>query len=484
MSTWIIGINHFLFFLKKRRKKFSQYNTFAAIFQQLLMGKEIKIKRGKNISLVGTPTNELYTVSPSNTFAIKPSDFKGLIPKLMVKQGDEVKAGDCLFVDKKNSQICFTSPVSGEVAEIVRGDRRAILEIRILADSTISFKEFNTSGHENKSADELKTLFLEAGMWPYLVQRPFGTIAELDVAPKAIHISGFDSAPLAADLAITLKGQEANFQTGINALAKFTDGKIHLNLHRKFDSSIYNNIEGVEKNYFTGPHPSGLVGIQIHHIDPINKGDVVWTIKPQHVAFLGKFLETGKVDLEQIIAVAGSEVLKPGYYKTRAGASMENITNGNLATENVRTISGNVLTGSNIGTQGYLGYFDNQISVIPEGDEYEFFGWLIPSYPRPTLSSSLPISKFLKKSFRANTNFHGEPRAFVVSGEYEKVLPMDIMPVQLIKSILAMDLELMENLGIYEVIEEDLSLCEFVCTSKQEVQSILAEGLEIMAEEG
>ena len=448
------------------------------------MGKEIKIKRGKNISLDGKPTNELHTVSTSTTFAIKPIDFKGLIPKLMVKQGDEVKAGDCLFVDKKNSQICFTSPVSGEVAEIVRGDRRAIQEIRVLADSSISYKEFNTSGYTSKSADEIKALFLEAGLWPYIVQRPFGTLAELDVIPKAIHISGFDSAPLAADLAITLKGEESNLQAGINALAKLTDGKVHLNLHRKFDDSIYSNITGVEKNYFTGPHPSGLVGVQIHHIDPINKGDLVWTIKPQHVAFLGKFLETGKVDLEQKIAVAGSEVSKPGYYTSRVGASIENITKGNLVSENVRAISGNVLTGSNIGVNGYLGYFDNQISIIPEGDEYEFLGWLIPSYPRPTLSSSLPISKFLKKSFKANTNLHGEHRAYVVSGEYEKVLPMDIMPVQLIKSILAMDLELMENLGIYEVIEEDLALCEFVCTSKQEVQSILAEGLEIMAEEG
>ncbi|MBT8327067.1 MAG: Na(+)-translocating NADH-quinone reductase subunit A [Bacteroidia bacterium] len=448
------------------------------------MGKDIKIKRGKNISLDGKPTNKFYTVSPSTTFAIKPIDFKGLVPKLMVKQGDEVKAGDCLFVDKKNSQICFTSPVSGEVAEIVRGDRRAIQEIRVLADSSISYKEFNTSGYADKSAEEIKNLFLEAGLWPYIVQRPFGTIAELDVTPKAIHISGFDSAPLAADLAITLKGQEANLQAGIKALAKLTDGKIHLNLHRKFDSSIYNNLTGVEKNFFTGPHPSGLVGVQIHHIDPINKGDVVWTIKPQHVAFLGKFLETGRVDLEQIITVAGSEISNPGYYTTRVGASIENMTAENYISENVRTISGNVLTGSSIGEKGYLGFFDNQISVIPEGDEYEFFGWLFPSYPRPTLSSSLPISKFLKKSFRANTNFHGEARAFVVSGEYEKVLPMDIMPVQLLKSILAMDLEQMENLGIYEVIEEDLALCEFVCTSKQEVQSILSEGLEIMAEEG
>ncbi len=448
------------------------------------MGKEIKIKRGKDISLDGKPTTEVYVVSAPSTYAMKPTDFKGLVPKLMVKQGDEVKAGDCLFADKKNSEICFTSPVSGEIAEVVRGERRAIQEIRILADSTNSFKEFNTSGYDSKSADEIKSLLLESGLWPYIVQRPFGTLAETDVRPKAIHISGFDSAPLAADLAITLKGQESSIQAGINALAKLTDGKVHLNLHSKRDNLIYNNITGVEKTSFSGPHPSGLVGVQIHHIDPINKGDVVWTIKPQHVAFIGKFLETGKLDLDQTIVLAGSEVSKPGYYTAKVGASLEKIAENNITSENVRTISGNVLTGKKVGSKGYLSFFDNQVTAIPEGNEYEFLGWLFPSYSRPTISSSMPVSKFLKKSFNANTNFHGEGRAFVVSGEYERVFPMDIMPVQLIKSILATDLELMENLGIYEVIEEDMALCEFVCTSKQEVQSILSEGLELMAEEG
>jgi Na+-transporting NADH:ubiquinone oxidoreductase subunit A len=448
------------------------------------MGKVIKIKRGKNISLVGKASNEIVSASAPSTFAIKPTDFKGLVPKMVVKQGDEVKAGDILFTDKKNSRVCFTSPVSGEVAEVVRGERRAIQAVVILADATNNYKEFNTSGYESKSSDELKELLLTSGLWPYLVQRPFGTIAEIDAQPKAIHISGFDSAPLAADLAITLEGQEKYLQAGINALSKFTDGKIHLNLHQDSNNAVYNQITGVEKNMFSGPHPSGLVGIQIHHIDPINKGDVVWTIKPQHVAFIGKFLETGKLDLEQKVVIAGSEVKKPAYYNLRVGSSLEKVLENNLNSENVRVISGDVLTGSNAGKKGYLSFFNNQITVIPEGDDYEFFGWLIPSYARPTISSSLPISKFLKKTFKVNTNFHGEPRAFVVSGEYEKVLPMDVMPVQLLKSVLAMDLEQMENLGIYEVIEEDMALCEFVCTSKQEVQSILSEGLELMAEEG
>jgi Na+-transporting NADH:ubiquinone oxidoreductase subunit A len=446
------------------------------------MGKVIKITRGKDISLVGEASNEIVSVASPSTFAIKPTDFKGLIPKLAVKEGDEVKAGDCLFTDKRNSSICFTSPVSGEIAEIVRGDRRAIQEIKILADSNTSYKSFSTIGFESKTRDEVKSLMLEAGLWPFIVQRPFGLIADTDIVPKAIHVSGFDSAPLAADLGITLKGEEASLKAGFDVLKKLTDGKVHLNVHSSKDKSIYSAVEGVELNTFSGPHPSGLVGVQINKIDPINKGDVVWTVKPQHVAFIGKFFLSGNLNLEQKVVLAGSEVKKPAYYSTCLGVNLSALLNGNIK-DNVRVISGNVLTGSKLSADGYLGFFDNQITVIPEGNEYELLGWLFPSYPRPTISSTFPISKFLKKKFKVNTNPHGEPRAFVVTGEYEKVMPMDIMPQQLIKAVMAKDLELMENLGIYEVIEEDMALCEFVCTSKIDVQRVLSEGLELMSEE-
>jgi Na+-transporting NADH:ubiquinone oxidoreductase subunit A len=448
------------------------------------MGNVIKIKKGKDISLLGQPATEVHKTPQPATFAIKPTDFKGLVPKLQVKEGDEVKAGESLFFHKKDESIKFTSPVSGEIAEIVRGERRAIQEIRILADSDIKYKEFKIDDPDDLTAEETKSLLLEAGFWPCLIQRPFGVLADTDVRPKAIFISGFDSAPLAADLGITLKGQLSNLQAGVNALAKLTDGKVHLGLHTKKDNSVFEGLDGVERHYFEGPHPSGLVGVQIHHIDPINKGDIVWTIKPQHVALMGRFLNSGIVDLSQTIVVAGSEVSKPAYYETRVGASLDKILENNLESDNVRVISGDVLTGTAIEKTGYLGFYNNNVTVIPEGDEYEFLGWLFPSYARPTMSNTFPISKFFKKAFRANTNLHGEHRAFVVSGQYEKVMPMDIMPVQLIKSILAQDLELMENLGIYEVIEEDLALCEFVCTSKQNVQSILTDGLELMAEEG
>jgi Na+-transporting NADH:ubiquinone oxidoreductase subunit A len=447
------------------------------------MGQNIKIKRGMDIKLEGAPSLDVRQANSPATFAIKPTDFKGLVPKMHVKQGDVVQAGDCLFADKKNDKICFTAPVSGEIAEVVRGDRRAILAVKILADSEIVYKSFNTSGFVDKSRDEVVELLLASGLWPFIVQRPFGVLADPSIAPKAIHVSGFDSAPLAADLSISLKGQEANLKTGFEILKKLTEGKVHLNVHANKDSSIYNSLEGVEKTTFSGPHPSGLVGVQINKIDPINKGEVVWTIKPQHVAFIGKLFETGNLDLEQTIVVAGSEVRKPAYYPTRLGASVSELLKDNVAGDNVRVISGNVLTGTKIAQDGYLSYYDNQISVIPEGDHFEMLGWLFPSYPRPTLSSSFPLFKFFKKTFKVNTNPHGEHRAYVVTGQYEKVMPMDIMPQQLIKSVMAKDLELMENLGIYEVIEEDMALCEFVCTSKIDVQRVLSEGLELMAEE-
>ena len=447
------------------------------------MGKSVKIRRGLDISLEGKPSTHIHTLSSPTTFAVKPTNFKGLVPKLKVKQGDEVKAGDCLFSDKKNDKICFTSPVSGEVIEIVRGNRRAIIEVKILADSQISYKTFDTTNFASKSPDDIKAILLESGLWPFIVQRPFGTLADPTITPKSIHVSGFDSSPLAPDLGVSLRGQELFIETGFKILDALCEGNVHLNLNPKKDNTVFKNITNTTVNHFQGPHPSGLVGVQINKVDPINKGDVVWTIKPQHVAFIGKLFETGQLDLEQNIVLAGSEIKEPAYYTSRVGACIDNLLENNCSNDNVRVISGNVLTGDKISTSGYLGFYDNQVTVIPEGDEYELLGWLLPSYPRPTISSSLPISKFLNKKFKVNTNPHGEPRAYVVTGQYEKVMPMDIMPQQLIKAIMAKDLELMENLGIYEVIEEDMALCEFVCTSKINVQQVLSEGLQLMAEE-
>lgn len=447
------------------------------------MSRVIKIKKGKDINLVGSAQKSTSDKTVSSSFAVKPTDFKNLIPKMVVKAGAEVKAGDVLFYDKTDDRVKFTAPVSGEVAEVVRGARRAIQEVRILADKEISYKSFNVPS--SLTTDSVKELLLESGLWTYIVQRPFGSIASPDVTPKAIHISCFDSAPLAADLSYILDGEADAFAKGVEALKQLTSGKIHLNVNAKDSNpSFISKVQGAEVTQFSGPHPAGLVGVQIHHIDPINKGEHVWTVNPQHVVFIGRLFLTGQLDKSQKIALAGSDLSNPQYASTINGTNMATLLEGNVKSDNARIISGNVLTGNTIGKDGYLGHFDTMVSVIPEGDEYEFLGWLFPSYARPTISNSLPLSKFVKKEFVANTNIHGEERAFVVTGQYEKVLPMDIYPVYLLKAILAQDLEAMENLGIYEVIEEDMALCEFVCTSKINVQSILNDGLTLMEEEG
>ena len=447
------------------------------------MSRVIKIKKGKDINLVGFAQKSTSDKTVSSSFAVKPTDFKNLIPKMVVKAGAEVKAGDVLFYDKTDDRVKFTAPVSGEVAEVVRGARRAIQEVRILADKEISYKSFNLPS--SLTTDSVKELLLESGLWTYIVQRPFGSIASPDITPKAIHISCFDTAPLAADLSYTLDGQADAFAKGVEALKQLTSGKVHLNVNAKDSSpSFISKVEGAEVTQFSGPHPAGLVGVQIHHIDPINKGDHVWTVNPQHVVFIGRLFLTGQLDKSQKVALAGSDLANPQYADTINGTNMAVLLEGNVKSDNARVIGGNVLTGNTIGKEGYLGHFDTMVSVIPEGDEYEFLGWLFPSYARPTISNSLPLSKFVKKEFVANTNIHGEERAFVVTGQYEKVLPMDIYPVYLLKAILAQDLEAMENLGIYEVIEEDMALCEFVCTSKINVQNILNDGLTLMEEEG
>ncbi|MBO6516875.1 MAG: Na(+)-translocating NADH-quinone reductase subunit A [Bacteroidia bacterium] len=444
------------------------------------MSKVIKIKKGKDINLAGVAEKNVAPRTVSSTIAIKPTDFRNLVPKLVVKAGDEVKAGDALFYDKNNPEVMFTSPVSGEVAEVVRGDRRAVLEVRVLADSETSYKKFDVS-----NASNTKEVLLESGLWPCIVERPFGVVANPSATPKAIHVSCFDTSPLAADISFTLSKEGDAFRKGVEVLKSLTSGKVHLNVDANGQNQdVFTQTPGAVVTQFAGPHPAGLAGVQIHHIDPINKGDVVWTISPQHVVFIGRLFTNGQLDLTETIAVAGSDIKKPQYVETMVGTNVEVLLKDNVSGDNSRIISGNVLTGTSIGANGYLGFFDNVVSAIPEGDEYEFMGWLFPSYARPTISNSMPISKYLKKNFVVNTNFHGEERAFVVSGEYEKVLPMDIYPVHLLKSILAQDLETMENLGIYEVIPEDMALCEFVCTSKIEVQKILGDGLTLMAEEG
>ena len=451
------------------------------------MGKFIRLKKGFDINLAGKATAKIADAEQADTFVIKPTDFNGIyMPKPVVKEGDTVKAGSPLFHDKKHENVLFTSPVSGEVVEIKRGEKRKLLEIKILADRKMefeSFKKYSVSEIANLPASEIKDQMMKSGVWPNLVQRPFGVVADPAVTPKSIHISAFDTHPLAPDYSFLFKGQDQFFQVGVDILKKLTSGAVNINTHASSEiSTVFSQVKGAEVNKFSGPHPVGCVGVQIHHLDPISKGDVVWTINPFGVIQLGKLFLNGTYDASRLVALTGSEVSNPQYYKTYTGASVKKMLNKNLKTEHVRVISGNALTGVSIGNEGHLGFYDQQITVLPEGDQYEFLGWIKPSSNKLSFHRAFGLLSFMSlgKERVIDTNTHGEPRSFVMSGVFEQVTPMDILPTHLLKSILAEDIDEMEALGIYEVIEEDLALCEFVDVSKHNVQEILREGLDLV----
>lgn len=450
------------------------------------MGKFIRLKKGFDINLAGKASPKIANLDQPETFAVKPTDFQGVyLPKMVVQEGDTVKAGTVLFHDKKHEKVVFTAPVSGEIVEVKRGEKRKLLEVKILADKVVEhvqFEKFSVSDIARITREQALNQLLLSGVWVNIIQRPFGTIADPSEKPKAIFISAFNSAPLAPDYSVLFKGQEHYFQVGIDILKRFTTGHIHVNVHSEREiSSVFSQVKGVELNKFSGPHPSGCVGVQIHHIDPINKGDVVWTINPFGVIQIGKLFLNGVYDASKIIAVAGSEIKDPQYYKTYTGAAIKKFLDNNLKQDHVRVVSGNVLTGTKIKMDGYVGHFDHLVTVIPEGDYYEFLGWIKPT-TRLSRHRALGLLSFLtpNREFVLDSNNRGEPRAFVQTGMFEKVTPMDILPTYLLKSIIAEDYDEMEALGIYEVIEEDLALCEFVDVSKHHVQAILREGIDLM----
>ena len=448
------------------------------------MSKVIKIKKGLNISMLGTAEKIINKAGQAELYALKPTDFKGIRPKLVVKVGDKVKAGSPLFFDKFQPNVQFTSPVSGEVVEIKRGERRVILEVVVKADANIEYEKFDVRDLQDLSKQEIIEALQKCGLWPSIRQRPYSTIANAEDTPKAIYISAFDSAPLAPDMDYVVKDCPSCFQKGIDVLSKLTEGTIHLNLNAEYPAAeTYTKAKGVQLNYFTGPHPAGNVGIQINKIDPINKGDIIWYTYPQEIIAIGRFFMEGKYDATKVVALTGSEVKNPKYYKIINGASIKNMVENNVNDGELRYIGGNVLTGSQIEEDGYVGYYDNQVTVIPEGRYHEFFGWANPGFKKHTASRALFSWLIPGKKFRLDTNLHGGPRAYVMTGEYDKVFPMDIYPVQLIKSIMIEDIDKMEQLGIYEVDEEDFALCEYVCTSKTEVQSIIRNGLDLMRKE-
>ncbi|MFW5851008.1 MAG: Na(+)-translocating NADH-quinone reductase subunit A [Bacteroidota bacterium] len=449
------------------------------------MSKVTHIKKGLTINLQGKPERIFHQLPLAEKVAVKPTDFVGLKPKLSVKEGDTVLAGDALFYDKYNPDILFTSPVSGTVELINRGERRKILEVVVKTENgKVEYKKFNTPEINRNNRDAIKKSLLESGLWPCIIQRPYACIANPSDTPKAIFISTFDTAPLAPDYTFLISEYKSEFLKGIEVLNQLTDGKTHVNIYQETRANNpFQAAKDVQINYFSGKHPAGNVGIQIHHLDPINKGDVVWTVKPQDVVLIGRFFEKSIFDARKIIALTGN-VRKPYYFKTILGASVNSMLNNQITSDKEqRIISGNVLTGTQVNKTGYVGFYDTQISVINEGNYPEFMGWINPGFNKFSFYRSFFSWLQPDREFKVDTNYHGGERPFVFTGQYERVLPMNIYPIHLLKSILVNDIDKMEQLGIFEVAEEDFALCEFVCPSKIEIQSIIRQGLDTIKKE-
>lgn len=446
------------------------------------MSQQIKIKRGYDIKLKGKAVEEVQQLALTN-YAVKPTDFHGVFPKLSVRVGDKVKRGTPIFFDKNNDYVKIPSPVSGTITEVLRGAKRKMLEIRIESDGKDEFIDYGKHDINVLTAEKVKSQLLDSGIWSFVRQRPYNVFANPKDTPKSIFVSGFDSSPLAANVDFVLQGKEKSFQTGLDVLSKLSD-KIYLGINTKTSSPALKNAKGVDIITFDGPHPAGNVGIQIHHVSPINKGEVVWVVQAQDVPVIGDLFLSGQYVSDINIALAGSEVEAPQYYAVKRGAEIGAIVNGKVKSGcDLRYISGNVLTGTKVDLNGYLSFYHNSITVIPEGNKYAFFGWLIPSPKKHSFYHSALSWLTPNKEYRLNTNLNGGKRAFVITGALEKVLPMDILPIPLIKSIMIEDIDQMEQLGIYEVDEEDFALCEYISTSKIEMQHILRQGLDLMRKE-
>ncbi|HBK83087.1 MAG TPA: NADH:ubiquinone reductase (Na(+)-transporting) subunit A [Flavobacterium sp.] len=447
------------------------------------MSKDIRIKKGLDLKLKGEAEKVVSDVARSKVYAISPSDFHGVIPKMTVKEGAKIKAGEVIFYSKNDESVKFVSPVSGIIQEIIRGEKRVILQVLIAADSQDEYLEHSKKNPSNLSQDEVKAHLLASGCWPFIKQRPYDIIAKSTDTPKSIFISAHATAPLAADVEFALENKLEAFQTGIDALSKLTTGKIHLSVKGK-GKSIFKEVKGVSLHHVYGPHPSGNVGVQIEKIDPISAGERVWTVSPQDVVVIGELFLTGIFNLTRTVALVGSEVKKPQYYSVKAGSSISDLVSNRINNDNVRIISGDVLTGKKVSSNGFLGFYSNVVSVIPEGNTYRMFGWMPFASPNIHSASRTGLSWLMPgKKFKPNTNLNGEERALVVTGEMESVMPMDIYPMQLLKACLSEDIDKMESLGIYEVAPEDFALIDYTNTSKLEAQEIIREALDLMIKE-
>ena len=447
------------------------------------MAEVIKIKKGLDINLKGKAEQVIAKANLPEVYAVRPDDFQGVTPRLAVKEGTQVKVGTELFYDKENPDLKFVSPVSGVVTAVNRGDRRKLLDVQIKSDGKFESEDFAKGNPNSLSADDVKERLQKSGFAAFIRMRPYDVIANINVAPKAVFISAFDSSPLAPDYSFIFKNDAENIQVGIDALKKVSNAPVYVSISKTQDGSVFSNLKNVELNVFDGPHPAGNVGVQINHLNPINKGEEVWTVKMQTVKEIGQAFLTGKIDFKRIIALTGSEVSSPAYYETVYGASISTIVADKVSNPSVRYISGNALTGTKIAADGFIGAFDLQITVLPEANEDETLGWIMPRLNKFSVSRTYFSWLFGNKEYTLDTNVNGGERAIIVSNEYDKVFPFDIYPEYLVKATIAKNIDEMIQLGILEVAPEDFALCEFVDTSKLKLQQIIREGLDYLRKE-
>ena len=438
---------------------------------------EFRIRKGYDLRLDGEARREVRPLATVRHY-VRPSDFRWLAPKLLVQAGSAVEVGTPLFCSKADERVTVVSPVKGTVREIVRGERRSIQAIVVEVFPSDPFRK-TVDFAEPTGSSELAELLLTHGLWPMLRQRPFSVIPSPDTRPKALFVSCFDSAPLAPDYGFLLQGREAEFREGVRRLHQLLGEScpIHLCVRSGAENACFETAENVGLHYFKGPHPAGNVGTQIHRIDPIDKGETVWHIHAQDVAAIGRFFLTRTLSFERTVAVTGPCIKSPCYYTLSYGADLSSLFENEVTGENNRKISGNVLIGSQLSEFPSVRFYDTQVTVIPEGGEREFIGWLLPGFRKWSLSHTFTAWLSRRKTFSHNTSLQGGRRAFVMTDIYEKVFPFEILPMQLLKACLAEDFEQMEDLGIYEVDDEDFALCEVVCPSKMECQKIIREGL-------
>ena len=448
------------------------------------MANVIKLRKGLDINLKGKAAKQKFSVKAAAQYALVPDDFVGMTPKVVVREGDKVKAGDALFVNKKQTDVKFASPVSGVVQAVVRGDRRKVLRVVVEADKDQQYVDFGQKQVASLDGDAVVKALLEAGLFGYINQLPYAVSTTPDQKPRAVFVSALRDMPLAGDFEFELQGNEEDFQTGLTALSKVAP--VYLGIGAKQTSKALTGAKDVEVNVFDGPCPAGNVGVQVNNIAPVNKGEVVWTVDPTAVIFFGRLFRTGKVDLRRLVAVAGSEITKPEYAEVLVGQPIADLLEGKLAAKgHVRIINGNPLTGRKATMDDFVGGHTSEITVIPEGDNVdEMLGWILPRTNDFSVSRSYFSWLFGKnKEYALDARVKGGERHMIMSGEYDKVLPMDIYAEYLIKAIIAGDIDRMEQLGIYEVAPEDFAVAEFVDSSKLELQHIVRQGLDMLRKE-